>query len=178
MESHGLCHYHLISLKWLTCGMPGESGGLEKNDIDGGKHYKIMAYCHLRNKDMPTTKAKNSLKTNWRPILTKMMQIPGLNVNRGFVQDDAVLKESYTAALNCLRSRFSFLFVSSDGAEILTKWSLSTWSKRTQPAYARTNVTENDTSQLLEPTKRKQSHKGEKTFTMVHDKPRKTPKRH
>ena len=151
---------------------------LGKNDIDGGKHYKIMAYCHLRNKDMPTTKAKNSLKTNWRPILTKMIQIPGLNVNRGFVQDDAVLKESYTAALNCLRSRFSFLFVSSDGAEILTKWSLSTWSKRTQPAYARTNGTENNKSQLLEPTKRNQSHKGEKTFTMVHDKPRKTPKRH
>ena len=95
MEGHGLCHYHLISLKCLICGMPGESVGLEKNAIDGGKHYKIMAYRHLRNKDMPTTKAKNSLKTNWRPILTKMMQIPGLNVNHGFVQDDAMLKERY-----------------------------------------------------------------------------------
>ena len=121
-------------------------------------------------------KAKNNLKTNWRPILTKIMQILGLNVNHGFVKDDAVLKESYTAALNCLRSRFSFLFVSSDG-EILTKWSLSTWSKRTQPAYARTNGTENDKSQLLETTKRNQSHKGGKTFTVVHDKPRKTTKR-
>ena len=70
--------------------------------IDGGKQYKIMAYRHLHDKDMPTTKAKNNLKTNWRPILTKMMQTPGLNVTCDFVPDDAVMKENYTTALNCL----------------------------------------------------------------------------
>ena len=78
---------------------------LGKNDIDGGKHYKIMAYRHLHNKDMPSTKAKNSLKTNWRPILKKMVQIPGLNVNHGFVQDDAVLKPGLASCLYPLMVR-------------------------------------------------------------------------
>ena len=117
-------------------------------------------------------KAKNNLKTNWRQILTKMMQIPGLNVARDFVQDDAVLKESYTAALNCLWSRFSFIFISSHG-DALTKWSLSTWSRRTQHAYINTDGTKNGKSQLPEPTKHNQSHKEKRTFNVVHDKPRK-----
>ena len=75
---------------------------LDNIAIDRGKQYKIMAYRNSCDKDMPTTKAKNNLKTNWRPILTKMMQTPGLNVTCNFVPDDAVMKENYTTALNCL----------------------------------------------------------------------------
>lgn len=109
--------------------------------IHDGKQYQIVPYRHLRDKDLPTPKAKNDLKAKWRPILTKMTETEGLNTRANFKPDDAVLEESFTAAITHLRERFSFLFEMAN-EDAMMQWSLGTWSKRTQRSFVMKHGTE------------------------------------
>ena len=139
------------------------------------KQYKIKPYRHFSNKEMPTTRTKNDLKIKWWPILTKMMETPGLNMNA--VPNDVVLKESYEAAMDNLHSRFSFLFVPA-AKDSMKKWALSTWSKRTQHSYVMKNDTDGDKHQLSEPSKCNQKHNEKRSFIVICSRPKKAKKRH
>ena len=138
-----------------------------------GKQYKIKPYRRLSDKDLPTKTAKMTLKAKWRPVLSKMMQTPGLSTCPRFVPDDTMLKQSYDAAILHLRSRFSFLFVEKyDDANV--RWAIGTWPKVTQPAHVMKHGTAEDKALLPVLTKRNQKHKHSRSFKVSYFRPRKT----
>ncbi|KAL7541385.1 hypothetical protein ACHAXR_011858 [Thalassiosira sp. AJA248-18] len=139
------------------------------------KQYKIMPFRHLSDKMLQSNRLKNDLKNKWRPILTKMMAAPGLNVDAAFVPNDTWLKQTFDVAMNHLRFRFSFLFTPANEDQF-EKWKLSTWSKRTQRAYVLQHGTDSDKQQLPPATKRNRKHKEQRSFSVVHTKPRKSKK--
>ena len=139
--------------------------------IVGGQHYKIMPFRLLNVKDMPTNNLKTELKTKWRPILCKMTE--GLEHATDYIPSESELKKSLSDAMDRLRDRFSFLFADGYGRNA-SRWKISTWSKRTQHAYVMKHGTDSDKEKLSAPTKRNQSHREKRYFTVQHKRPRKT----
>ena len=65
----------------------------ERKDMCGNLHCFGAVFDKV-NKMLPSSKLKNDLRNKWRPILTKMMQAPGLIVDDDFVPDEHVFGQS------------------------------------------------------------------------------------
>ena len=145
--------------------------------IVGDKQYQLKPYRYLKDRDILKQNVKNALKNCWRPILTKMMETPDLNVAANFIPTITKLEESYCKSMDHLRTRFSFLFVPLN-EERLKVWTKRTWSKRTQWCHVLKNGTVHDKARLPEQTKHNQRHKEKRSFSVIQAKPRKSKRRH
>ncbi len=98
-----------------------------------------------------------------KPIFNKMMEAPD-NIVPHEITEEYVLS-SYTRGTLFLKENYSYIFTRS--SDVLSKYTIGTWSKKIKPSEVRKNGTEQDKQRLSEPTaynkKRKQKDRTQPT---------------
>ena len=114
-----------------------------------GKNAPIMPFRQMNPRYLPK-KLATQYKSNWRPIMQKMEDAPGLpQINSNSSSD--TINTSYAIATSHLKTTVcSYVWKQNKNFE---NWKVSTWSKRVSYNMIMKNGTDNDINNLPEETR-------------------------
>ena len=114
-----------------------------------GSPAPVMPFKKIDSKYLPEGKIRNTFKCHWKPILTKMMEAPGLPFSDPRHQQitPAILDSSFTTAFNHLKSEYSYIF-SNPKFKKHSEWTVSTWTKNTKVNVVKQFGTAEDIAKL------------------------------
>ena len=138
--------------KWLT-------GSVH---IEAGQQWKIKPYRYLKGCDLHSKQLQDEFKLNWKPIFSKMMEAPGLNIPDDI--DETFVTSSYALATEYLKSHFSYIFKSTDG--LINSYTIGTWSHKIKRSSVLKNGTAEDIAKLPPETAYNKEHSKKRTITV------------
>lgn len=142
--------------KWLTGSVHIE---------DTGQQWRIKPYRKLKGCDLHSKQLQDEHKLNWKPIFSKMMEAPGLNIPKDVKDiDEAFVESSYALATEYLKSCFSYIFKSPDG--LINSYTLGTWSYKIKRSVVLKMGTANDIAKLPPETKYNKVHATKRKVTV------------
>ena len=142
--------------KWLTGSVHIEGSG---------QQWRIKPYRYLKGCDLHSKHLQDMFKLNWKPIFSKMMEAPGLNIPNNVKDiDEAFVTSSYALATEYLKSCFSYIFKSTDG--LINSYALGTWSYKIKRSVVLKNGTAEDIAKLPSETAYNKAHATKRTITV------------
>jgi hypothetical protein len=135
--------------------------------VNDGKKYLIKPYRFLSEKDMPTKLLMNDFTVKCRPILQRMAEASGFVLKKdGAMSNDEILG-SFKIAIQHLRNKYSFLFTPASEKKF-HKWTLGTWSTRTNYGHVMRHGNDSDRALLPTPSKYNKPHQNKRKIVKVH----------
>jgi len=124
--------------------------------VDGAKKWWIKPYRTFRSADLHSEKLRNQFKNEWKPIFTKMMEAPGLEIPTELKDiDEAFVQSSFEIATEYLKSCFSYIFKASE--KTINSYRLGTWSLKIKYNQVKKHGTAEDIARLPPPIARNKS---------------------
>ncbi|KAL3777727.1 hypothetical protein ACHAW5_008956 [Stephanodiscus triporus] len=116
--------------------------------LRGVIHIDVKPYRKLLGKDIYSENQLNKFKNEWKPIFSKMMEAPGLRIQKDVdnITNDFV-RERYEIATAYLKSLFEYIFLNKpEGAT--DSYTIGTWSFKIRVSGVQKHGTDNDKAKL------------------------------
>ena len=130
-------------------------------NAENGEKMRIKPYRFFTGKQLPTKHLKNQYKICWCPIFRKMAEAPGIQLpttmDASTITEDYVDK-TYELATAYLKNTYEYLFEKEHSEQVISSWSITTWSNRIQRSKVMEWGTPRDKA-LFDPVCHRSSHR-------------------
>jgi hypothetical protein len=115
--------------------------------VDGSCTWNIKSFCYLKRRDLKSAVLQVAFSGEWKPIFSKMMSAPGVEIPHS-VEDITkdIHRSSYATAIAYLEENFSYIFQQPD--DTVLKYTIVTWPKKITCSHVMKHGTVEDIARL------------------------------
>jgi hypothetical protein len=117
--------------------------------IDGSNTFQLKPFRNIEGKELKA-ETRRVFDLEWKPIFKKMMEALGDETLPSTITEDFI-RSSYNRGTSFLKQNYSYIFFQKSD-DVVSKYTLGTWSKKIKPSEVRKHGTEQDKQKLAEPT--------------------------